>query len=63
MIDLKTLYEQTTMYCEFVMHHDFTDGIYSEEFVQPETPIHIYVYWNREKSKIVSIEYFIKGEF
>ena len=62
-IDLKTLYEQTTMYCEFVMRHDFTDTIYAEEFTQLETPIGIYVYWNKEKNKIVGIEYFIKGEF
>ena len=60
-IDLKTLYEQTTMYCELV-DIDKTVKYDVEIFHQLETPIYVFVYWNREPRTIHSIAYTIKGE-
>lgn len=61
MVDLKTLYEQTTQVCDLV-DTDNTDRYYIEIFHQLETPIYIFVYWNREPRTIHSIAYTIKGE-
>ena len=58
-IDLKTLYEQTTPYCDLV-DIDNTADYYVEIFHQLETPIYIFVYWNREPRTIQSIAYQIK---
>lgn len=60
-IELKTLYEQTTQYCTLVDTDD-TASYYIEIFHQSETPIYIFVYWNREPRTIHSIAYTIKGE-
>lgn len=62
MIDLKTLYEQTTMYCELIetKHEDVYHDI--EIYHQLDTPIFVYVYWDRYKHTIHSIVYTIKGE-
>lgn len=61
MIDLKTLYEQTTLYCEPV-DTDETETYNIEIYNQPETPIYIFVYYNKHQHKITSIAYTIKGE-
>ena len=60
-IDIKTLYEQTTMYCDLVTT-DKNASYDVEIFHQLETPIYIFVYWNREPRTIHSIAYTIKGE-
>lgn len=60
--DIKTLYEQTTMYCDLIAtssDHKYNIEIYQ----QPNTPIKIFVYWSKElPKKITSINYTIKGE-
>lgn len=62
MIDLKTLYEQTTMYCDIIDILD--DGNHKiEVYKQPDTPIKVFVYWSKELHNITSIRYYtIKGE-
>lgn len=47
MIDLKTLYEQTTMYSELVDEFD-SNNYHFEIYHQPDTPIYIRVVfvWN-----------------
>lgn len=61
-IDLKTLYEQTTMYCnlintyKYLLKHNHT----IELFEQPNTPICVAVHWDNNKHKIISITYEIK---
>lgn len=59
MIDLKTLYEQTTMYCNLIKVKNDNNYVV-EIFEQTDTPIQIVVYWS--KNKIVSIYYTLKGE-
>ena len=60
-IDIKTLYEQTTMYCELINQSE--DENYKIEIYQrPDTPIKVFVYWSKEQHKITSINYTIKGE-
>ena len=60
-IDIKTLYEQTTMYCDIIEVLD--DGNHKiEVYQQPDTPIKVFVYWSKELHKITSINYTIKGE-
>ena len=61
-IDLKTLYEQTTMYCEHIDTFISNDNNYLiEVYQQPDTPIHIFIYWTRQgMTKIHSITYTIK---
>lgn len=60
-IDLKTLYEQTSMYCDIIdLKEDNTQII--ETYQQPNTPIKVFVYWSKELHKITSINYTIKGE-
>lgn len=61
-IDLKTLYEQTTMYCERIDTFLSSDNkYYVEVYQQPDTPIHIFIYWTRHgMTKIHSIAYTIK---
>lgn len=57
-IDLKTLYEQTTMYCELIAtshEHKYNIEIYQ----QPDTPIKVFVYWSKDHSTIVAINYSI----
>lgn len=59
--DIKTLYEQTTMYCDLIAKssdHQYNIEIYQ----QPNTPIKVFVYWSKELHKITSINYTIKGE-
>lgn len=60
-IDLKTLYEQTTMYCELIKKETLANFII-ETYHQPETPLYITVYWNKQPSTLTSINYTIKGE-
>ena len=61
-IDLKTLYEQTTMYCDYIENFISKDKKYLVEvYQQPDTPIHIFIYWTRQgMTKIHSIAYTIK---
>lgn len=59
--DIKTLYEQTTLYCELV-DTDETERYNIEIYNQPETPIYIFVYWHKTQHKITSIAYTIKEE-
>lgn len=75
-IDLKTLYEQTTMYCDFIEksyhtstainpnnHEKIIRNYALEVWQQPDTPIYILVYWNTEETHIEEITYkIIKGE-
>ena len=56
-IDLKTLYEQTTMYCDLVQKYHAAP-LHIEVYEQPDTPIQIYVAWKNKK--IHSISYTIK---
>lgn len=57
-IDLKTLYEQTTMYCELIAtSSDYKYNI--EIYQQPDTPLKVFVYWSKEHNTIVSINYTI----
>lgn len=47
MLDLKTLYEQTTMYCNRIDMFISKDNKYIVEvFEQPNTPINVFAYWN-----------------
>lgn len=56
-IDLKTLYEQTTMYCERI-DTMLTEKYTVEIFQQPNTPIIIFAYWSRKgATKLHSIAY------
>ncbi len=56
MIDLKTLYEQVTMYATYLYEiRDYHKREFIEEFIYKGTPIHIYVHWDYEKSHITSI--------
>lgn len=59
--DIKTLYEQTTMYCELISQSD-DESYHIEIYQQPNTPIKVFVYWSKELHKITSINYTIKGE-
>ena len=61
MIDLKTLYEQTTLYCELVetIHHP---AYKIEIFHQPDTPLFVFAYWNYDTNTLHSIAYQTKGE-
>lgn len=61
MIDLKTLFEQVTMYCDIVGHAT-TEKYNITIFHQPDTPIYVNVYWHKDKSKIASIEFTIKED-
>lgn len=61
MIDLKTLYEQTTMYCELVVK-GINEKYTIETYHQPETPIYVLVYWNNANNTIKAITFIIKGE-
>lgn len=57
-IDLKTLYEQTTMYCDLIAtSSDYQYQI--EIYQQPNTPIKIFVYWSKKHHTIISINYSI----
>lgn len=59
--DIKTLYEQTTMYCDLIAtSSDYQYNI--EIYQQPNTPIKVFVYWSKKLHKITSINYTIKGE-
>ena len=61
-IDLKTLYEQTTMYCERI-DTQLTDKYIVEIFQQPDTPIIIFAYWTRTgTARLQSIAYQIAKE-
>lgn len=59
MIDLKTLYEQTTLYAEPVDNFR-TPEYYVEVFHQLHTPIYIFAYW--EQNKLHSIAYTIRED-
>ena len=61
MIDLKTLYEQITMYCELVVK-EILEKFTIETYHQPETPIYVSVYWNNANNTIKAISFTIKGE-
>lgn len=59
--DIKTLYEQTTMYCNIIKVTE-DENYKIEIYQQPNTPIKVFVYWSKELHKITSINYTIKGE-
>lgn len=60
--DLKTLYEQTTMYCTLV-GKDYTDKYIVEVYQQNNTPLFVIIYWSKETHTIISIAYTLrKGE-
>ena len=65
-VDLKTLYEQTTMYCEKddERYQYFANGDVRkvEYYQQPDTPIRVVAVWNISKStpKLIEISYQIK---
>lgn len=55
-IDLKTLYEQATMYATYLYEiRDYYNKEFIEEFIYPDTPIHIYVHWDYNKNLITKI--------
>ena len=58
-IDLKTLYEQTTMYCNKVDEYTTLD-YHVEVYNQPETPIFIFAYWTT--NKLHSMSYTIRED-
>lgn len=58
-IDLKTLYEQTTLYCTKV--DEFNTCYHVEVYNQPNTPIFIFVYWL--DNSIHSISYTTRKDF
>lgn len=60
-IDIKTLYEQTTMYCDITTVSE-DENYKIEIYQQPDTPIKVFVYWSKELRKITSINFTIKGE-
>ena len=59
--DIKTLYEQTTMYCDIITTSE-DENYKIEIYSQPDTPIKVFVYWSKKEHKITSINYTIKGE-
>lgn len=59
MIDLKTLYEQTTLYCDLITRQKTYD-YFIEVYRQPDTPIYIFAYFDRDTHTLVSIAYTIK---
>ena len=59
--DLKTLYEQITIYCNIITTTE-DENYKIEIYQQPDTPIKVFVYWSKELHKITSINYTIKGE-
>lgn len=57
-IDLKTLYEQATLYCTKTC--TITDHLTHqiiEVYNQPETPLHILFYWNKDKGILEKATY------
>lgn len=67
-VDLKTLYEQTTMYCEQVdeRYQYFANGDIRkvEYYKQPDTPIRVVAVWKIAKSnqKLIEVSYQIGEE-
>ena len=59
--DIKTLYEQTTMYCNILKETE-DENYRIEIYQQPDTPIRVYVYWSKALHKITLINYTITGE-
>lgn len=60
LVNMQTLYEQTTAICEKVETY-LTDDYYVEIYHQPDTPIYIFVYWTRKgMTRINSIAYTVK---
>lgn len=57
LIDLKTLYEQTTAICELINKYHAAP-LHFEVYQQPDTPILVYVAWKNHK--IYSITYTLK---
>ena len=45
-IDIKTLYEQMTMYCDLVGEVKDGDRLIFEKYHQPDTPIDVDVHWD-----------------
>lgn len=57
-IDLKTLYEQTTLFCTKIC--TITDHLTHqliEVYHQPETPLYILFYWNKDKGILEKATY------
>lgn len=61
MFDIKTLYEQCTLYCELINQSE-DDNYNISIYQQIGTPIKVIVYWSKELHKITSINFTIKGE-
>lgn len=55
-MDMKTLYEQITMYAEYLGYDHETD---TETFSYIDSPIRARVRWNRVKHTIASITFYI----
>lgn len=56
MIDLKTLYEQTTMYCNRIDMFISKDNKYIVEvFQQPNTPINVFAYWHNTTTQPLTL--------
>ena len=55
-MDMKTLYEQITMYSEYLGYDHETD---TETFSYIDSPIRARVRWNRVKHTIASITFYI----
>ena len=66
MIDLKTLYEQTTLYCEQIdeRYQYFANGDIRkvEYYKQPDTPIRVVAVWNISNAlpRLIEVSYQIK---
>lgn len=58
-VDLKTLYENVTMYCDMVDNYRTID-YYVEVYRQPDTPILIFAYWKH--NKLFSITHMIRED-
>ena len=67
-VDLKTLYEQTTMYCEQVdeRYQYFANGDIRkvEYYQQPDTPIRVVAVWkiSKDNQKLIEVSYQIGEE-
>ena len=57
-IDIKTLYEQMTMYCDLVGETKDGNKLIFEKYHQPNTPIDVNVYW--ENNHVIKMTFEIR---
>ena len=57
-IDIKTLYEQMTMYCDLVGETKDGNKLIFEKYHQPDTPIDVNVYW--ENNHVIKMTFEIR---